>query len=101
MGLASTMRHWVALSRRPTSAPDSDGFWEALSPEYVWAALSPLSPGGDLGAIQYLITMRYHSQVGFDTRILLGTRQFFVRGVQNVDERNVELRLACEEVVTN
>ena len=48
--------------------------------------------------------MRYHKQVSVDTRIVFSDpvkqrdREFFVRGVQNVDERNKELRLLCEEV---
>ncbi len=43
--------------------------------------------------------MRYHPQVTIDTRILFGARQLFVKGVQNVGERNRELRCVCEEVI--
>jgi hypothetical protein len=35
----------------------------------------------------------------FDTRVVFGTRELFVKSLQNVDEQNVELRLLCEEVI--
>ena len=90
---------WVTLSRSPQTTPDSDGFFEDLSPAGVWAAIQPLQPQADGRSMFHYVTMRYHPQVTVDVRVLCGTRELFVRGVQNVDDRNVELRLYCEEVV--
>lgn len=89
----------VSLSRSPQTSPDSDGFFEDLNPREVWAAIEPLSPAaGQSRSIEHVVTMRYHPQVTLDTRIVYGTRELFVRGVQNVNEHNVELRLLCEEI---
>lgn len=99
------LNKWVTLSRSPQTTPDSDGFFEDLDPAGVWASIQPLQPQGDGRSIFHYVTMRFHPQVTVDTRILHGTRadgsprELFVRGVQNVDERNVEMRLYCEEVV--
>lgn len=54
--------------------------------------------------MEFLITGRWHPQITMDTRIVYSDpvlkrdRQFFVRSYQNVDERNKELQLICEEV---
>jgi head-tail adaptor len=95
------MNRQVTLSRAPQSTPDSDGFFEALSPETVWCAIEPLdasvSDGTRIQASR--VTMRYHDQVTVDTRIVYGTRELFVKGVQNVNDANRELVLFCEEAI--
>jgi head-tail adaptor len=93
------LNKWVTLSRAPQETDDNDGFFEPLNPPGVWAAIEPLAPIGDGRTVQSLVTLRYHPQVSMDTRILYGTRELFVKGFQNVTERNVELRCLCEEVV--
>lgn len=95
---AGKLNKWVSLSQRPQSSPDSDGFWDPLEPEYTWASITPFAPGAELNTTQAVIVLRYRSDITFDTRIVYGTRQFFVRGIQNVDEKDVELQLLCEEV---
>lgn len=98
------LRHQVSLANKPSQTDDSDGYWEALKPSLVKAAIVPISPGADGRTTTHLITMRYHRQVSVDTRLVFADpvkqrdREFYVRGVQNVDERNEELRLLCEEV---
>lgn len=96
---AGKLDKWVTLSQSPQTPNDSNGFFEALSPEGVFASIQPLSPSADGRTVSSLVTMRYHPDVTMDTRIVFGTRELFVKGVQNVDEQNVELRLLCEEVV--
>lgn len=101
------MNRFVTLSRAPQTSPDSDGFFEALVPASWWCAIEPLemtiADGTRLLASR--VTMRFHSQVTVDTRIVytdptLGRdRQLFVKSVQNVDDANRELVLFCEEVV--
>jgi head-tail adaptor len=93
------LNKWVTLSRSPSTSGDSDGFFAALSPAGVWAAIQPLTPSPDGRVISHLVTMRSHDQVGLDTRVLYGTRELFVKGFQNVDEDGVEMRLLCEEIV--
>ena len=98
---ASRRRHYVTLSRSPQTSGDSDGFFEDLNPPDAWCSIEPAGPGTSDGTrmIGLFVTMPYHVQVGLDTRVLFGSRQLFVRGVQNVDERNLEMRLYCEEAV--
>lgn len=94
-------RHLVSLSRAPQTSGDSDGFFEDLSPSTVWASIEPVNPASADGTRMqgHYVTMRYHPEVTIDTRIVYGSRELFVRGVQNVDERNRELRLYCEEAL--
>lgn len=93
------LRHWVSLSRSPQETNDADGFFEPLTPEHVRVAIRPSAPGGGEGrTLFHEVDMRYHPEVSLDTRIVYGTRELFVRGMQNVDERDHELRLLCEEV---
>jgi head-tail adaptor len=100
MPRAGRMNKYVALSRCPQTTPDSDGFFDALSPEYAWASIEPLEPIAADGTrvTAYRVVMRYHPQVTMDTRIVYGTRELFVKGVQNVAERGSDMVLYCEEV---
>lgn len=88
--------HWVTLSRSPQTSGDSDGFFEPLSPARVPAAITPVP--GDERSTFHQVTIRYHPQVTADVRLLFGVRELYVRNVVNVDERNNEMRLFCEEV---
>jgi hypothetical protein len=95
----------VALSRSPQTSGDSDGYFENLSPATAWCAIEPQGPTADGRNVEHLITMRWHSQVTMDTRLVYADgalsrdRQFFVRGFRNVREQNAELQLICEEVI--
>lgn len=106
---AGPLNKWVTLSRCPVTTPDSDGFFEALDPEGVWAAIEPMAPSANDRTISHIVRMRFHPGVTVDTRIVYATtapnnpaitmtRELFVKGVQNVLERNDEMRLYCEEV---
>jgi head-tail adaptor len=90
------LRHYVRLDD-----PVEDGTPVVFNPDYVWASILPAAPGAfDENKTTHIVTMRYHPQVTFNTRILHRDRQLFVRGIQNVEERNLELVLLCEEVKT-
>jgi hypothetical protein len=91
----------VTLSRAPQRPGDDDGFFEPLTPATAKVSIEPGPPAPEGRSISSLVTMRYHPQVGLDTRLVYNTREFFVRGVQNVDEANVELHLLCEEIVSS
>jgi head-tail adaptor len=95
---AGRLNQWVTLSRSPQETNDSDGFFEALDPPGVWAAIAPAASGEER-TLLHDVQMRYHPQVSIDTRIVYGTRQLFVKGCVNVNEANVELRLQCEEIL--
>lgn len=95
---AGSLRHWVSLARSPQTSNDSDGFFEPLTPARVPAFIQPVSASGDERSTFHQVTIRYHPQVNTDVRLLYGTRELFVRGVQDIDERHVEMRLLCEEV---
>jgi len=92
----SKYRHWVDLDD-----PVEDGTPVEFDPSRVKCSIQPQSPGAfDETKTTHLVTMRYHPQVTFNTRIAHRGRFLFVRGVQNVDELNRELVLLCEEVKT-
>lgn len=98
------LNKYVTLSRSPQSSPDGDGFFEALSPSTAWAQIQPVTAGEFERSTYHQITIRFHAQVTMDTRLVytdaaLGRdREFFVKGVQSIDEANKEMRLLCEEI---
>lgn len=49
--------------------------------------------------ITHTVEMDYRSDLAVAHRLLLGTRPLYIRGWQNVDERNRTLILSCEERV--
>jgi head-tail adaptor len=98
---------YVSLSRAPQTTPDSDGFFEPLSPANWWVSIEPMESaiGDGTRMIASRVTMRFHPQVTVDTRIVyadpvLGrNRDLFVKGVQNIADANRELVCFCEEVI--
>lgn len=84
----------VSLYRSPD---DSGAIGDPLSPPEVWAQIENQGSGGER-VTEHLVTIRYHPDVTVDTLVMYGTRQLFVRSVQNVNEDKVEMRLVCEEV---
>lgn len=96
----------VTLSKAPEEPGDSDGFFEALSPATWWFQMDPFPPSESDGQRTQpsLLTGRYHPQITLDTRVVYedpdkGTRELFVKGIQNIDERGAWMRLHCEEVI--
>jgi head-tail adaptor len=73
----------------------------------VWADIRPASAhdlervvgGTVLSSASHLVRLRYHPAITTQSQLRFGARVFAVTGVQNVDERNVELIVACQEVV--
>jgi head-tail adaptor len=61
--------------------------------------MQPLDPvGGDDRSTAYRVEGRYHPQITVETRIVYGSLELFVRGVQNVNTKGREIRLYCEHV---
>lgn len=103
------LRHMVTLQNPGTVVPDGEGGWTTVdtSGAEVFASIEPAtqrdlerlvanSVGSDAS---HVVTMRYIPGVTTKTRLLFNARTFDVVGVQNPEERNVELRLACVERV--
>jgi hypothetical protein len=94
-----TYDKYVTVWKSPQTSGDDDGFFEALSPPDWWCSVQPLDPvGGDDRSTSYRVEGRYHPQITVDTRILYGTLELFVRGVQDVSLKGREMRLYCETV---
>lgn len=94
-----------------TRTADTDGGYTeafaALSPSTWWVEITPATVRSLERFVAHTIQAkathvvmgRYRADITTDTRLVFGTRNLYVRGVQNVEERNRELMLACEEVV--
>jgi hypothetical protein len=104
MTRVSAYRHAVTLWRKPKTSGDADGYEEALVPSAWWCAVIPYQGQTDIGATISQIMMRYHPQVDLDTIVHLPdgsrTRRLQVLGVQDLEDRHLELLLTCEEVWT-
>jgi head-tail adaptor len=91
--------------------PDGKGgfteTWTDLTPNGWWAAIEPATAsnverrvGRQVEAkVSHLVTVRYVAGVLVTGRVVFGTRIFWIRGIANRYERNVQLTLACEEKV--
>ena len=90
----------VKLFHKPVETTDPV-YDNPLNPPTAWVQIQPLEPtvSDDTRMLASRVTMRYHPQVTVDTHLVYGGRTLFVRGVQNVDDRNAELILFCEEVI--
>jgi head-tail adaptor len=110
------LRHRVTLTNPGTPVADGDGGYTetftALSPATVSAAIKPatardlerVAGGTVMSTASHLITMRFHPGVTTETKVAWTTKDgrthtANVTGVQNTDERSIELVLTCVEVV--
>ena len=105
------LRHRVQLENPGVAVPDGDGGYTQvpaeLNPPEVWASITPATTrelertvaGTAQSAASHIIRMRYHPQVTTQTQLVFNGRRFYVTGVSNVDERNIELVLTAQEVV--
>ncbi len=97
----SAYRHWVDLDD-----PVPDGSQETFTPSRMKCAIRPVAPGAfDEQKTTYIVEMRYHPQVTFNTRIRFTDKRgdvhhIYVRGIDNIDLLDRKLVLLCEEVVT-
>jgi SPP1 family predicted phage head-tail adaptor len=108
-GVIGALRHLIAIET-PTRVYDNEGgyteAWAELGTE--WAAIEPATPArlermvaSTVQAVaSHIVTMHYRDGVTTKARVKFGTRLFAIRGVQNPEERNIWLLLACEEVVS-
>lgn len=103
------LRHLVAVEERAVvPAPDGghEEIWTPVQPSPVWAQVEPATPrtverllGATVTApVSHIVTMRYHPGIHPAARLRLGSRVLAIRGIQDLEERHAELRLACEEI---
>lgn len=108
---AAVRQHLIQIENPGTPVPNGDGGFTtpyvAASPASEWAAIQPASArdlervvaGTVLATATHLVTIPYRTDVTAQTQIVFGTRRFSVNGVTNPGERDIDLVLACTEVV--
>ncbi len=105
----------MTLAGVSTRTKDGDGgyteTYTTLSPATEWVSAVTAAPGeverifgGTVTAqVTEILSLRYLADVTTNTRVTFtdagGTHTLYVRGVVDVDRRNVELQLACEESI--
>ncbi len=92
-----TLRDWVTLDE-----PIEDGTPVVFSPSMVKVSLQPSEPSPfNDSKVSYRVQLYYHPQITIHTRLTTEDgKQLWVRGYQNVEMRNRELVLVCEEADT-
>lgn len=102
--------HRVTLQNPGPAVPTADGYtqsWTDLTPA-GWTVsierasadnLERIAAGAVVASASHIIEGPYHPQVTTKTRVLFNGRTFNVTAVINPGERNVDLQLACEEVI--
>lgn len=105
---AGERRQVVALQAVTARTASEDGYTETWTTyARVRAAVLPqaASSSDRLVAhttetpITHTVELDYREDLAVAHRLLLGTRPLYIRGWQNVDERNRTLILSCEERV--
>ena len=108
---AGMLRHTVTLENPGAGTPNADGgfdpTWTELYPSPVPASVDPATTrtveqiisNTVSSNVSHIVTIRYHPDVTTKTRVTFNDRILSVVGMQNTEERNIELRLACVEKV--
>lgn len=104
-------RHLVTLENPGVVVPDNEGGYTTvsapLSPPSLYVAIEPASvrqmerlfASTIVASASHVVTGPFHPGITLQTVIKFDGRTLQIKGIQNVDERNVELVMACEEVV--
>ena len=98
------LRHQVAL-QKPTNTTDAGG---GATKSYttlatLWASIKPVSGSEKYrqGQVQetatHQITVRFRSDIGTNYRIVYESRNFNIKHIRNIDERDRYLLLICNE----
>lgn len=102
---AGELRHRITFVREETTGRDASGGLIKGDKIHArtWASIEQLS-GTELVHAQqkkpnstHQITTRYVANITSDMRILFGDRTFNIEGIDNIDERNIELVILCRE----
>lgn len=98
------MSNYFSWRRKVTSA-DGQGGQDKYWPHdrYVWGSLEPTTGSKRWEAqqvmhgVSHVIVTHYFSDYTAQSKFVLGTREFKVVGVINLDEENKELVWTCRE----
>jgi head-tail adaptor len=103
--------HRVLLFNPGTPVPDGDGGYTTadtpLDPPALFmaieaataASLERVTAGTALTAATHVVRGPYHPQVSTQTILKFNGRTFYVRGVNNREERGQDMTLLCQEMV--
>jgi len=107
---AGQRRHEVTLENPGGSVPDGDGGyiegWVLVAT--AWGSVTPASAadlrrvvaGTVTALLPYLVVVPYVPGVTTQTRVTFAGRTFAIQAVRNVEERNIQLEIVCEERVS-
>ena len=107
---AGRRQHAVTLENPGGSVPGGGGGyiegWELL--QTVWGSVTPASAadlprvvaGPVTALLPYLIVVPFVAGVTTQTRVTFDGRTFAIQAVRNVEERNIQLEIVCEERVS-
>ena len=100
--------HLVTVQGAGAPVPTPEGFttpYTDLNPATMYASITgpPREDEGiavsvERAKISHTVEMDYHPGVTRQSRVVFGARKLYVRGLQNVEERNQTLVLMCEEI---
>lgn len=102
------LRHLVSIQRPPTTKDlqgGCTGDWIEIPHGAQWVGISPISGTRRYESAQILqgvtheVTTRYVPDVDSNMRLVWGERVLQIKSLLNVDERNKELRILCQEMV--
>ena len=105
---AGERRHQVTLQRVSGRVAAGEGHQDTWSTYgTVWAAVLPVevsaverqSANTLQAPVTHLVEIDYRDDVRAAHWVVLNGRYLYIRGLQNVDERNVTWQLSCEERV--
>jgi SPP1 family predicted phage head-tail adaptor len=104
---SGSLRHRVTVQSQTAGTPDGKGnlrqTWQSLYadvPASVEPSYKPETYASEQVQSQgsHTVSIRYLPSITATNRLLFGSRVFQVNGVENVQERNITLKLYCDEV---
>jgi SPP1 family predicted phage head-tail adaptor len=102
---AGTLRHTLKIEKQVRTSDMQAGAvvsWQEVGT--TWASIEPISASEryEYGAVfptaSHTVECRYRNDILADRRFVFGERVFAIRGVINEGERNIKLRVFCEEL---
>lgn len=106
---AGRLCHYVtieAVTRTSDSGGGATESWASISNGAIWVEITPITSSEQFAGeqlqnvITHKIWMRYLSGVTTAHRVTFGSRHFHIRSVVNVKEKDVDMLLLAEEVIS-
>lgn len=98
------LRHQITIQEKVQTSDGMGGFTEMLNTVHeTWAAIWPVSAKETRenmrveANVSHNIRIRYRSGISHAMTIVFGTRTFEIKGIVNIDERNIWLDMVCNE----